>query len=59
MQPQTSAAPPRLCVNVCGKPAEKGPCPKHGGPKLACSYLCYRAWRDQQQSGELESLLKL
>eukprot|EP00961_Rhodomonas_salina_P299170 3938705-Rhodomonas_salina.1 len=40
-QPQTSAAPLRLCVNGCGRPAREGPCPKHGRPNLACSYLCY------------------
>ena len=34
-----------LCVNNCGEKALAGSCPKHGGPKLACSDECYAAWK--------------
>lgn len=34
------------CVNGCRATALPGSCPKHGGPKLACSNDCYKAWKD-------------
>jgi hypothetical protein len=36
----------RRCIREgCVNDAEEGPCPKHGGPKLACSLACYDFWK--------------
>ena len=35
-----------LCINHgCMQPRDPTPCVKHGGVRLACSDLCYQAWK--------------
>jgi hypothetical protein len=39
------------CVrDGCENEAEQGLCPKDLKPKRACSYTCYRAWKEQREA---------
>jgi hypothetical protein len=51
--------PQRACINPrCGKLAEEGECPKHGGPKKACSITCYQSFkREKEAAADREATL--
>ena len=51
-QPDTTKYEEGRCINGCGRPTDPAPLP-HGGPRGACSQLCYDEHRATQAAHEL------